>query len=413
MRLSGLLEELRSTSKPKEKIEILRKYDSPVLREILAAGLNPNRKFNLSLKGYSPPTRGDFDIYEVWERAKRALESMESSFSHISNKVVFFGEVVHLNEGSQGLFIGIINKNFQAGIGSKLVLRAFPELFQTFEVQLANKYDPEKEYGTEAFWWSPKLDGIRMIALRDGYEKWTKLSRTGKEIPSCEHLNSDLEILYQKHGVSFVDGEMYKHGLKFEDIQGHVMKKSSTAYNLKLMSFIFGDCDGFEKKDPSSFWVPPAIWSLPGSGTVVHVNAGSVNKRQVPSVLLKSIQAGYEGIVLRDTEEVYNFKRSNSLLKVKLMDTSDCEVVSSTTGDFPVNKDGVSFIHAILSLLVKQPDGLLCGVGSGFLLTDRIEWAKNPDQLTGKMMEVKHQGFGSDGRMRFPVFKGFIEPGAK
>jgi hypothetical protein len=49
-----------------------------------------------------------------------------------------------------------------------------------------------------------------------------------------------------------------------------------------------------------------------------------------------------------------------------------------------------------------QENGVECKVGSGFDLEFRRIYTENPKELLGKTVEVKHQQWGNNGRMRFP-----------
>ena len=60
----------------------------------------------------------------------------------------------------------------------------------------------------------------------------------------------------------------------------------------------------------------------------------------------------------------------------------------------------------VVRIFVQQEDGIECKVGSGFGLDFRRMYTKKPWDLIGKTVEIKHQQWGRNGRMRFPrLFK--------
>ena len=127
-----------------------------------------------------------------------------------------------------------------------------------------------------------------------------------------------------------------------------------------------------------------------------------------------SVSRGFEGGCLRDYEILVDFKRGNNLLKAKKSDYSGTEidldvyVEDIEYGDFVIREDGKETIEFLpVALIVVRPDDQKClqmKIGSGFSVKNRRDWSKDESLIVGKTIEARCQGFGANGRMRFPRY---------
>lgn len=419
--LSNFISELRSTTKPKEKQAILKKYDSPMLREVIDACYNPFRLFHVKINERDIPfvdnaASSSFD--DVSEYFLDLLNHCENCNSSKANKLKIVDLLSQVDTNAQELIVGTINKNFKAGLGSTIVLREFPGLFPKFEVQLANsyaKYLLKKKQPVSDWWCTDKLDGVRCAALRADEGTWSFTSRQGHPFLTVDHLSEHFENLYTKFGYTFWDGELYKHGLTFEEVQGAVMAfKKGPAPEIEYHAFIAGQAEDFFAGKADSMVIATED-IVKGGDKVKAVPVKMVNKADVYDELELAFEAGYEGIMLRNPDKLYDFKRSDALLKLKENvksalseeEISDCLVTDIITDTFPVikevdGKNAMTFETLLVKLRVEQKDGTICSVGSGFDLDFRYKYTESPEDIIGKIIEVKHQGVGKLGRMRFP-----------
>lgn len=415
MSLSILLEELRSTSKPGDKQEILLNHDSWLLRHVIQMTYDPFVLFNIKLKKSEVPDPGASDFEQLILDINALLDFCAESKSPKQNRERAIKVLSKLDTGSQELLLGILNKDWKVGLGVKLVLKAFPGIVPLFEVQLANKYQEYlKKKGSQknkSWYRSPKLDGVRCAALRNGKDPlspWRFYSRQGKRFLTVEHLQTDLEQLYTKLGYTFFDGELYKHGMLFEEVQGAVMAfTKGQAPDIEYHIFIAGNQEDFWKQSSASM----SIACFQQEGKVVAVDSKLVPAEEIPAALEDAFAAGYEGIMLRDPDNLYAFKRSDALLKLKESENkdsqetvSDCYVLwVEYKDDFPVIVDGcITYERLINKLHVLQDDNIECTVGSKMTLDFRRQCTANPELILGQVVEIKHQGYGTNGRMRFP-----------
>lgn len=416
--LSNIINDLKATSKPKEKQEVLKKYESGFLSYLLTATYNPFKLFHVNIKKSDIPSPGDLDIYDMRQEVYDLLSFCAKSNSNKQNRERVVEVLSMLNKGSQELLIGALNKNWKAGLGVKNVLKVYPKLVPQFEVQLAATYKRDKSYDHIKQWiWSYKLDGLRCVALRESSDqyydkgKWNLYSRKGKEFLTVDHLKPQLEIMYQATGHTFFDGELYKHGLAFEEIQGPVMAfTQGQVEDMEYHVFVGGDAEDFlggTGKENYKILGGDAQEHIPN---IHFVNRGFLEKDEVEARLEESFANGYEGIMLRDIDRPYDYKRSDAILKLKQgLDSDDGEIITDCVvddieyDDFPVIEDGQMHTEYLLvRTWVVQPDGIRCKVGSGYSLDFRRYYTEHPDELKGKTVEVKHQMWGANGRMRFP-----------
>lgn len=417
MELGNLLEELKSTSKPTGKLGVLKKYDNSFLRYLIEATYDPFKIFHVSIKKSDVPSPGSRDLNDEKEELISVISFCENSNSNQQNREAVVKLLSKLNKGSQELVVGVLNKNWKVGLGVRNILKVFPNIIPRFEVQLANTYDRNKKYNFKRWVWSYKLDGLRCIALRESSDqhydkgKWTLYSRKGKEFLTVEHLKEQLESIYTTTGWTFFDGELYKHGLAFEEIQGQVMGfKRGQAENIEYHVFVVGQAKDFLAGTNKESMIPIGGDSHPNAPFIKFINQGWCLPEEVDNRLEEAFDAGYEGIMLRDPDNPYDYKRSDALLKLKQgLDSdsgeiiSDCVVVDVECDDFPVIEDEkLHHEELIVRLVVQQPNGIKCEVGSGFSLDFRRYYTNNKEELLGNVVEIKHQQWGNNGRMRFP-----------
>jgi len=412
--LSNLLGEVRATSKPSEKCAIISNYDSDFLRYLITAAYDPFKMYHLNIGKKEIPFPGDKGIDEIKDDVIKTLDFCEKSKSPKQNRETIIPVLAELNAGSQDLLLGTIDKNWKCGLGIKNLVKTFPDIVPEFEVQLSNTYktsELKKSFVKKKRLCSYKLDGIRCIALRRENE-WEFFTRKGKKLLTLDHIKDDLEILYDRLGYTFVDGEAYKHGLSFAEIQGMVMGfTQGTAYGIDYNVFVMGYKDDFLTQSNSGMVVATKEITA-NMKYMTALEQHLIEDNEIYDELDKAFADGYEGVMLRDPDKLYDFKRSDALLKVKeALDSgegeqyADCTVVDYLFDDFPVIEDGVMITKTLLTKLwVRQHtyNDKICKVGSGYGLKFRYYYTEHIDELIGKIVEIKFQEYGSKGLMRFP-----------
>lgn len=421
MKLGTLLIGLKTTSKPTEKQDILFSYDCSLLKFLIDATYDPFKLYHVNVKESDIPDPGDLDIADEPDKIKELLVFCEQSNSNKQNREKVIEVLSTLDRGSQELLVGTLNKNWKVGLGVRNILKVYPDIVPVFEVQLSHTFDRKKSYAKIASWsWSYKLDGLRCVAIRKSSDpfynkgKWSLYSRKGKEFHTVEHLKEQLEEMYQLTGHTLFDGELYKHGLTFEEVQGPVMAYTQgQVEEMEYHLFVGGSAEDFLKSTGEHNYKILAGEISESTPKLHFVNRGLINTiEEVEEKLEEAFANGYEGIMLRDINKPYDYKRSDCLIKLKQKENSDdgtgeiisdCTVLSIECDSFPVIEDG-KMLHEnlLVRLWVKQADDVECKVGSGFDLPFRRRYTSNPEDLIGKTVEIRHQQWGANGRMRFP-----------
>jgi len=410
-----LMTELRSTSKPLEKQQILKDNDCEFLRYLLKSAYEPFEVYHVKIKQSEIPSPGKFDTTDplVNEMFRNVIEFCRNSNSHKQNRERILPVLSELTKDTQDLLLGVLHKNLKVGVSSKIIEKVFPGMITQFNVQLSNTYGKvckKKTYKPKSRYCSYKLDGIRCIFLRID-DDWKAFSRQGKEFLTVDHLKKDLELLWEMHGADFFDGELYIPGNSFEDIQSYATSfTKGTAEELEYHVFICGDKEAFFKNVyaekffkivDKKYHIPPVVKKI------VAVKQELIEESEISERLEEAFSNGYEGIMLRDPDRLYDFKRSDALIKLKENESEnsqekieDCLILSVDIDKYPVIIDGsIIYKDLIVRIYVEQKNGKICKVGSGFSLDFR---EKNKDDLINKVAEIKFQGYGSKGLMRFP-----------
>jgi ATP-dependent DNA ligase len=99
-------------------------------------------------------------------------------------------------------------------------------------LQLANTYNPTKDYGVAEWLSSPKLDGVRCLHQNST----TGLrSRSGKSRYSgLSEIEQICESIRSANNLSFLDGELYIPGEPFDVISGIGRSTKASVASAKL-----------------------------------------------------------------------------------------------------------------------------------------------------------------------------------
>jgi len=299
----------------------------------------------------------------------------------------------------------ILCKDWRAGIGAKLINKAIPGLIPEFNIALADK-DPNKvQFPLTA---EPKYDGVRCLIIVDAQGIPRAFSRNGKEY---HNFPNTLQAVKSWGGSSFVlDGEIV--GATFDDVcRIHRRKAGADDSELMYMVFDFLTLDEFKRQRcelsyadrrmylESDLELPVApIFFRKGvkqqhrimltDAITLHDDAGVSKAHQHAKT------AGLEGLILKDNDAAYPYKRSPAWTKVKDTITVDGKIVDTFEG-------AGKYVGALGGIVIEY-HGHRTKVGSGFSDAERTQLWKRRRKLVGKMAEVEAQEVTKDGALRFP-----------
>uniref|UniRef100_A0A6C0E4I8 Polydeoxyribonucleotide synthase [ATP] n=1 Tax=viral metagenome TaxID=1070528 RepID=A0A6C0E4I8_9ZZZZ len=276
---------------------------------------------------------------------------------------------------------------------------------KSFAPMLADKWEPNSKTKrkvdiTFPCFIQPKLDGIRCLTyLKDG--KIVNQSRQLKYFNNLTHINSELENILKKNPDLVLDGELYNHDIVFNQIAGIVKKeklKDEDFEKLKQIQYHIYDCF-FENKNLSFNERNKFLQSLKDNMKYVKIVSTDTCKSKDDVIVFHSkfLLDKYEGAILRNSDSLYEFRRSKHLQKFKTFSDDEFEII-----DF---KEGTGHDLGTVIWKCKTKDGKEFDVRPIGSVQERSELFKNGKQCIGKMLTVTYQELSEFGVPRFPVGK--------
>lgn len=267
------------------------------------------------------------------------------------------------------------------------------------ECMLAAKYDVKKT-SNFPYWSQPKLDGIRCLVSDGGMQ-----SRNGKPLLSALHIRDVLQDFFDEFPDYILDGELYNHDLKddFEKIISLARKTKPTDVDL-VESAALVQYHVYDVITPE-----PMTYEERKTFIEEHIATKFAMVQTVPAVIISSkekaeeklgeyLELGYEGQMLREGKSNYEHKRAKALIKHKVFEDEEFEIVDILEGKG--NYRGYA-----KSLVIRLEDGTTQQSGTRgkqeflkMLLDSKNEYIGNGSQVT-----VRFQNRTSDNKLRFPV----------
>ena len=261
----------------------------------------------------------------------------------------------------------------------------------------------------------PKLDGIRCIATKDksGVQLWF---RSGKEITTMGHIVDCLDLIMKENDI--FDGELYVHNEDFNNFTGAIRadknldKKIVEKIQYHIYDFprINGLMEETSYKKRCKEFKKLKIY-LP---LVVVDTVGVSNFEEALKYYKYCIEQNYEGIIFRNTEMLYEQKRSYSLLKYKEFIDDEFIITDVEEGKGILAGHVGSFICRIESnRILKDVGGSFKFENKEGIIKAKMEGKhellkhlfENPKEYIGKSLTIKYQNLSKDGIPRFPVGK--------
>ena len=257
---------------------------------------------------------------------------------------------------------------------------------------------------------SAKLDGVRAV-VRDG----VVFSRSNKPIP-----NAHVQKLFGKY--THFDGEL---------IVGDPTSKACYRDTISGVMSVDGEPDVklyvFDHVgEPSHLYNFRAERLTKSKHVVVHEQVMCLTLEDILKYEEQCLDAGYEGLILRDPNAPYKQGRSTvkegDLLKLKRFVDDEATVIGleermhngnvatvnelgrTARSSHKENKSGRGDLGA---LLLRHSSGIEFSCGTGFTDGERGEIWANRDRYLGQLAKYKHFPVGAKDLPRHPVFLGW------
>jgi len=268
----------------------------------------------------------------------------------------------------------------------------------------------------------PKLDGVRVVTVINVLNKTaTMYSRNGKLLENFGHITSAIEANINLFKRSLVlDGEMVSSS--FQALMKQVHRKSDVQSSdarlmlfdvLSVTEFQAGQGAVEQQLRSTQLRSMKSIFDTIGSIDIIpqiQVDLDSyVGELEFKQYNKDAIEAGFEGIMIKDVDAVYECKRSISWLKMKPFIEVSLNVVDVEEG----TGRNVGKLGALVCEGIDDGIQIRVNVGSGFSDDQREEFWFNKTSLLGQVIEIradaatKNQDSEDTYSLRFPRFLRF------
>lgn len=416
---NDFVKEITSSNSRLHKQAVLQKYkDDEVIKRYLQIAFDPYCVYGISTKKLNR---------EATTEDAPPLAPLEL-FTHLENHntgrdfdvavcQVTLDWIASCDRECAELLEKLICKDLSIGCDTKTINKEITELIPEFNVQLANKYfDKPAVVEGKKFAITTKIDGGRIIALKENGQV-SFYTRAGQKYEGLVDLEDEMSRLMPDN--TCLDGEITlldRGNLSSKEAYKQTMKivrqtTNPEKHGIKMLVFDYMNVSEFKNQyckydystrragvellfcqsDFKYFELLPLLYV--GDDT-----------SKITELLEEQVAMGEEGIMINIYDAPYEFKRTNSLLKVKKMQTMDLEIVGFEEGEGRL-------AGTLGAILVRYKDGNIVKVGSGFSDSLRGElWGARGDFL-GTIVEIQYfeETTNADGgkSLRFPIFKDF------
>src|SRR5574344_732103 len=418
-----IIEKLRALSGNAQLEYLAQHKDNDALRELLLYTYDTDKKYkiqeaslNKALETYKRQEKLSGVLISsnvdkvAWESFRTYLDEFSNKKGVKENEIEEFVSKFYdfyKHDELEYLFKGVLLKDLKINMG----LASFCKP----QVQLANKI---KEQIFENGFYSRKFDGKRQYIL-DGIP----FSRTNKtcSIKPISHIISQFDNNIKDNIV--LDGEcLYFDESGKEDFQKGISLTSRderlpecdnicyVIFDVLLKDkFIVSEDSGVKFEDEYKFMLnnfadfskdSPCYSLIPTIWDKIYIARQDTDIEKLSKL---SKENNWEGLMYRNGDVPYEYKRTNNLLKIKKMEDAEFQLVRFNIGTG-------KYADTLGSITISLPTGETVDVGSGFLDSDRKYIWDNQEELLKKNLFVKVQYFEKtvdkkgNNSLRFPVF---------
>lgn len=405
----SIVEQLQGTSGRNDKEFILKQNESNELfKKVMHFIYNPYILTGISKKKISkklklPKEPSTLSIIEVMDY----LQSHNSGRDEDITLVQHF--IQSQPENLRDFYTKIVSKDLSIGLTDGTLNKVYGDFIPVFDVMLAKKFEEHSHKIKGDYVVTEKLDGNRCVVIKDnGVVK--SFTRQGKQYEGLEEIESDIanlpldNIVFDGELIADIDGSTIEI---YAETTSKARSKGSNKTGLVFHIFDVMPLEDFQKgkselnciKRKNHLSVILKTYNLPHCKEVKPLYVGS-DLSEVEKWMVYASEQSWEGLMV-NMDKPYICKRSDSILKVKVMSTCDVKVIEF--------EEGTGKYEGKLGALVIDYKGYGCGVGSGFTDADREYIWNNQEEYLGKIIEVQYFEESKNAQggisLRFPVFK--------
>ena len=388
--------------------------------------LDPMITFGVKkIPSYSGPD-GQGLPWEAFKELARAL-AMRELTGHDARDAIELALSASTESQWNNWYRRILIKDLRCGVSEKTinkVLKDFPNIpnIPIFECMLAHDGANHEKKITGKKLLEPKLDGVRVVTIINAENKTAVMySRNGKVLENFSHITDAIEKNIELFERSMVlDGEMVSSS--FQALMKQVHRKSDVQSNdARLMLFDILPVSEFQagksvlgQKRRSALLrsMKPQFDKIGSIDLIPQIEVdldGLVGELEFKQYNKDAIEAGFEGIMIKDVDAKYECKRTVSWLKMKPFIEVSLTVVAVEEG----TGKNEGRLGAVICEGEDDGKQIRVNVGSGFTDADRDEFWADKETVVGQIIEVradaatKNQDSEEVYSLRFPRFLRF------
>lgn len=414
------VKEITSNGSKKFKQSVLQKYkDDEIVQKYLKINFDPYTRYGISVKKLYKEVRvGEclcpltvFDLFDYL-----AEHNTGRDYDVAVCQIALEWLAQDDTECAQLLEL-LICKDLNLGVDAKSINAVIPNLIPQFSVMLAEKYfeKPAKLEGKE-FAITTKLDGFRLIAMKDEHGNISFYSRVGQRVEGLVEIEEEMKDAFPAGLV--LDGELtisnyfemeskeaYKAASKIIRLKGDTPKRGLTYRvfdGMHIDEWRTQNCTHTYDERRNLLEGLFGYAAVPISHIeLLPILYRGADVSKVQEFLDDVVSKGGEGVMINITKSLYRFSRTWDLMKVKKFQSLDLLVVGYEEGSGRL-AGTLGAIH------VRYKGGNIVKVGSGFSDEERKLYWEQPDLLMNKIVEVKYfeSSRNADGTesLRFPTW---------
>ena len=431
-----MLNELNQTNSTNEKKEILTKYKNNIeINKILYYTLNPFYKYGVTIENINKY----WDIKGIWSNYTDLFTLLDDLrnrnitwHSAIESILLFLKNSDITNEEKEILEI-IINKDLNVNVWVSIINKIFLDnnwkwIIPQFKVSLATKiedvlkrWEEYLDFENNYYVGSRKLDWVRTIAIFNN--DWTDIkfySREWNEFLTLDIIKQQFLNLVNtnKDLINYVfDGEMCiidENWLEdFKKIVWDIKKKDFIIENPKYLLFDMIKKDDFLNKLSKENFndrYTRLLW------LEIENRVNNIEVLEHIPLTLKAFNKmldlarsnKWEGLILRNWNAIYEWKRTKKMIKVKDFKDAEFEVLNTINWTMPILVDWNMIEKEVMASVEINYKWNIVNVWSGFSHDERLEFYNNPQKIIWKNITVKFfeetQDKDWNFSLRFPTF---------
>ena len=433
----NLLNDLKNTNSTNEKKEILKRYNNnETVKKVIYYTLNPFFKYWVTVDNINKYINEN-QYKGIWKKYNNMFELLDNLKDRTITWHIAIESIIDflnkISETEQEILKIILNKDLGVNMGISLINKVFINengnwLIPEFKVSLATKLEDvikknenHLDFENNNYIASRKLDWIRTIAIFN--ETWTDVkfySRQWNEFSTLDVLKNELLTLGKNNPEikNYVfDGEVCiinDNWIEdFKQIVSEIKRKNFTIKNPRYLIFDFIKKEDFLNANWNETFVERYnnLKSLGINDNFKNIKVLEhieIDLNKFNEMLELSRKNNWEGLILRDWNAKYEWKRTKKMIKVKDFKDDEFEVINTINGIMPILIDWQMKETEVLASVEINYKGNIVNVWSWFSQEERLYYYKNPNKIIWKKITVKYfeetQDKDWNYSLRFPVY---------